>query len=143
MAQNETKLASYYNTPFTRVCLGMTRNGVTNWIVVSHTASSLYRVIADGDYSATNLGSAEWKSLINGASLQTNCNREGFNVRCSNLQKSRIGIAGDNQKNCNSCNSGIGFGITRKHFKWSSGNIYYRSNIMHKKMQSFGFIFVQ
>ena len=122
----------------------MTRNGVTNWIVVNHTASSLYRVIAGENYSETNVGRAEWKSLINDASLQENCNREGFNVKCANLQKSRIGIAGDNKRNCNSCKSGIGFGITRKHFKWSSGNIHYRSNIKTEiQLQSFGYIFVQ
>ena len=145
LTQNETKLASYHNTPFKKVCLGMTRNNVTNWILVSYTATTLYSVIADGDYRKANVGRKEWMSLINGASLQENCNMEGFNVQCSwPGRKSRIGILGNNKNKCDSCNSVIGFGIEMRKWKWSSGNIYYRDqqdiDIKHK---TFGYIFVQ
>ena len=64
LTQNEAKLASYHNTPLTKLCLGMSQNGVTNWILVNYTATSLYSVIADGNYHATNVERAEWISLI-------------------------------------------------------------------------------
>jgi len=48
-----------------------------------------------------------WKTLIGSqASLQRNCNKEGFNVA---IGKARIGIVGNNENDCNSCDSRIGF----------------------------------
>ena len=117
MAQNETKLASYHNTPFTKLCLGMTRNDVTNWILVKHTATSLYSVIADGELPR-NKGRAEWMSLLNDAVLQSACNKEGFNARCSWPRRmSRIGILGDDKDDCSSCDTVIGFGFEMKSLK--------------------------
>ena len=124
----------------------MTRTDVTNWILVNYTATSLYSVIADGNYSETNVGRAEWMTLINGASLQQNCNKEGFNAECSIYQrKSRIGILGNNGENCKYCNTVIGFGIEIVDRKWSSGNIYYKSKppTADIKLKTFGYIFVQ
>ena len=46
----------------------------------SYSASSLYSLIADGEYRPTNLGRNKWKWLISGSSLQYSCNKEGFNV---------------------------------------------------------------
>ncbi len=114
LTESETKLASYYNTPFTKVCLGMKVNNVTNWILLNHTASSLYSVIADGNYIETNAGRAEWVSLIKGASLQPKCNKEGFNLQPNPGMKLRIGFAGNNENNCNTSDSLIGFGIKDK-----------------------------
>ena len=152
LTQNEAKLASYGNTPFTKICLGMTRNDATNWILVNHAAKSLYSVIADGSYThfASNAGRAEWMSLINDASLQKHCNREGFNVQFSYRHlKLRIGIAGNNEDNCDSCDSAIGFGIEIKNtflflttnFKWSSGNLKFQT-LQNKKVKTFGYILV-
>ena len=117
----------------------MTWNDVTNWILVNYTATSLFSVIADGNYHETNVGREEWMSLINGASLQHNCNMEGFNVQCSwSGRKSRIGIFGNNEDDCTSCDSVIGFGVEMKKRNWSSGNIHGENN-----KKSFGYIFVQ
>ena len=124
----------------------MTRNDVTNWILVNYTATSLYSVIADEKNRETNVGRAEWMTLINNASLQQNCNKEGFNVKCSGYKRqSRIGILGNNEKNCEYCNTVIGFGIEIIDRKWSSGNIYYISNppTVDIKLKTFGYIFVQ
>ena len=85
------------------------------FIAFNKTASSLYSLIADGIYRSTSLGRNTWKALIGPqASLQTNCSREGFNV-VSDLDddywpKARIGIVGNNQNDCYTCDSGIGFG---------------------------------
>ena len=139
LRKNEAKLASYHNTPFTKLCLGMKENDVTNWIIVNYNATSLYSVIADGNYRKTNAGRAEWISLINGAQLQSKCSKEGFNVKCSSHNlKLRIGIAGNNENDCDTCDSAIGFGIEIKLWKWSCGNI----NFSPQK-KTFGYIFVQ
>ena len=83
-----------------------------NFIVINKQANSLYSLIADGQYRATTLGRNTWKTLIGSqASLQTKCNKEGFNVVGSNSHsKARIGILGNGQNDCNSCDSRIGFG---------------------------------
>ena len=82
-------------------------------VVVMKHALSLYSLIADGQYRATSLGRITWKSLIGShASLQTNCNKEGFNVAAdqSGWAKARIGILGNNENDCKTCDSRIGFG---------------------------------
>ena len=109
----ETKLPSYWNTSFSKICLGMKIDQEIKFIVINMTASSLYSLIADGQYRRTSLGRDTWKSLIGSdASLQKNCNKEGFNAASSEKEKSkaRIGIISNNGDNCNSCNSRIGFG---------------------------------
>ena len=87
------------------------------FIVINRTASSLYSLIADGQYRNTSLGRDTWKSLIgSNASLEIKCNKEGFNTLCDwNMRsKARIGIVGNKGNNCNSCNSRIGFGTGGK-----------------------------
>ena len=109
----ETKLPTYWTTPFTKICLGMKAEGQTKFISVdlNSKASSLHSLIADGTYRATSLGRDEWKSLVPGASLQSNCNREGFNaIASSGYSKARIGITSNNENDCSSNDSRVGFG---------------------------------
>ena len=83
------------------------------FIVINKQASSLYSLIADGQYRATSLGRDTWKTLIGSqASLQPNCNKEEFNVECfySYRSKARIGLLGNNENDCESADSRIGFG---------------------------------
>jgi hypothetical protein len=47
LTEKESKLASYWNTPFKKICLGMTVNGDRRWMVLDYEASSLYSVIAE------------------------------------------------------------------------------------------------
>ncbi|KAL9951897.1 hypothetical protein ACROYT_G044640 [Oculina patagonica] len=111
----ETKLPTYWNTPFTKICLGMKFPGKgTDFIVIDKKASSLYALIADGKYRPTSLGRDMWKALIgSAANLQPNCNREGFNAvsdKADIYSRARIGIASNNENECVSCDSRIGFG---------------------------------
>ena len=109
----ETKLPTYWNTSFSKICLGMKVGNVTNFLVVNKQADSLHSLIADGQYRATSLGRDTWKTLIGSqASLQSNCNKEGFNAVGSNIQhsKARIGITNNEQNDCNSCDSRLGLG---------------------------------
>ena len=82
------------------------------FIVITNQANSLYSLIADGKYRSTSLGRVTWKTLIGSqASLQPNCNKEGFNVECGeDASKARIGFVCNNQDECVSCDSRIGFG---------------------------------
>ena len=86
--------------------------------VINKQASSLYSLITDGQYHDTLLGRDTWKTLIESeASLQTGCNKEGFNARCSDSShaKARIGILGNEGNLCSNCDSRIGFGTGGLH----------------------------
>ena len=83
-----------------------------NSIVINKQANSLHSLIADGYYRSTSLGRDTWKKLIGQrASLQRNCNKEGFNALSKLYQsKVRIGIISNEQNDCISPDSRIGFG---------------------------------
>ena len=109
----QTKLPTYWNTPFSKICLGMKIGKQIRFLVINKQAQSLYALIADGKYRAASLGRNKWKTLIGSqASLQTRCNKEGFNAAGSDKgsSKARIGIIGNNEKDCGTTDSRIGFG---------------------------------
>ena len=111
--KQETKLPTYWNTSFSKICLGMKIGQQLGFIVINKQADSLHSLIADGRYRATSLGREKWKELIGSqGSLQKKGNKEGFNVVCSSKghSKARIGIVSDGGENCDSCDSRIGFG---------------------------------
>ena len=110
--KQETKLPTYWSTHFSKICLGMRLGQQVRFIMIHKHANSLYSLIADGKYRATSLGRLLWKTLLGSqTSLQQHCNLEGFNVSPSaNAQRARIGILGNNQKDCNTSDSRIGFG---------------------------------
>lgn len=112
---NESKLPTYWNTPFTKICLIMKIKGrpTTRFLVLNEKARSLYALIADDKYRKTKVGRGAWKKLIGPeASLQLSCYREGFNVAGNNksFSKARIGYVADQENDCLSCDSRIGFG---------------------------------
>ncbi|CAH3143014.1 unnamed protein product [Porites lobata] len=111
----EAKMPSFWSNPFTKLCLGMRVVGEQiNWILVNHSAVSLHDLLSNNNYTQTQVGRATWKSLVNKSSLQNNCNMEGFNVVShtgkDNSAITRIGIISNNENDCSSCNSRIGFG---------------------------------
>ena len=144
----ETKLPSYWNTSFSKICLGLKIGQQIKFIVINKQANSLYSLIADGKHRSTSLGRDKWKSLIgSNASLQDNCNKEGFNAYSSQWQKSkaRIGIISNNGDDCGSCNSRIGFGTGGHPDKTNScGNEAVDSpDNGHKHIKAMGYILVQ
>jgi len=112
----ETKLPTFWNTSFSKICLGMKIGQQIKFIVINKHADSLHSLIADGQYRNTSLGRNTWKILIGReASLQTGCNKEGFNAVCDNVHsRARIGFLG-NDGDCSSCDSRIGFGTGGLH----------------------------
>ena len=138
----ETKLPTYWITPFSKICLGMKNlDGKINFIVINKQADSLYSLIADGQYRATSLGRNTWKTLIGSkASLQINCNKEGFNVVTN--RKARIGIFGNNENNCITCDSMIGIGADNVDV--TTGNVaMYGGDNGDRRTRAMGYILVQ
>ena len=128
----------------------MTVNGETRWMKLDYDASSLYSVIADGNYRRTTAGRAAWKSLIAGSSLQPYCNEEGFGIFYHNEIKIRLGYLANNQNRCPQSDSCIGFGISYSmacplESNITCGNIAQCSNNDNGKKltPAFGYILVQ
>ena len=120
--QMETKLPTYWNTSFSKICLGMKIDQQLRFIAINKQADSLYSLIADGQYRPTNLGRDAWRSLIGPkASSQIYCNREGFNLYPLNpfwqfkAPIARIGFVTNNANNCHDVDSRIGFGTGGPH----------------------------
>lgn len=119
-----------------------------SFIAIDKPASSLYSLIADGKYRATSLGRNMWKRLIGSrASLQHNCNKEGFNVVCTRPRnsKARIGYIANQENDCGSCDSRIGFGTGGYHDDSNTcGNeaAYYPDN-GNRHIRAMGYILVQ
>ena len=117
------------------------------FVFIHKKASSLHSLIADGNYRATSLGRNTWKMLIGSqASLQTGCNKEGFNVACSDSRasKARIGFVCNNQNDCGTCDSRIGFGAGGYNDDSNTcGNEAMWGDNGHKHFKTMGYILVQ
>ena len=120
----------------------------SKFIVINKQANSLYSLIADGQYRSTSLGRDKWKSVVGpDASLQLTCNKEGFNAECTMTarSKARIGILANEDGDCHSCNSRIGFGTGGKHDDSNTcGNIAKRdADNGDQLIKALGYILVQ
>ena len=144
----ETKLPTYWKTNFSKICLGMKNGHNTSFTVIYRKASSLFSLIADGKYRRTSLGLETWKSLIGtDGSLQKYCGKEGFNARSDRppFSKARIGILGNNEEDCTTCDSRIGFGIEgNKGEPYTCGNVAkHDPDNKDKNIKTMGYILVQ
>ena len=100
----KTKLLSYWNTSFSKICLGIKIGQQVNFVAITKKANSLFYLIADGQYRALH-----W--VVTSGSLRLlYCSKEGLNVGCTNQNSARIGILGNNGNKCSSCDSRLGFG---------------------------------
>ena len=110
------------------------------FIFINKTAESLYSLIADGKYHATSLGRDTWKKVVGSqASLQQNCNKEGFNVKGGN-SKARIGVIANQENDCLTCDSRIGFGTGGDN---SCGNVAtHKPDNGNKHIRAMGYILV-
>jgi len=143
----ETKLPTYWNTSFSKICLGMKVGQKINFVVIDKQADSLHALIADDQYRATSRGRDTWKSLIGSqAYLQTGCNMEGFNAKCNHsaASKARIGIVSNEIYKCNHCDSRIGFGTGGypDNSNTCGNGANFQSDNGYKKIKAMGFILV-
>ena len=118
------------------------------FIVINQQADSLHSLIADGKHRNTSLGRNMWKLLIGSqASLQSHCNKEGFNAVGDNphYSKARIGITANQQNDCSSCNSRIGFGTGGLYddFNTCGNEATYSPDNENKHIKAMGYILVQ
>jgi subtilisin-like proprotein convertase family protein len=106
----EAKLMSFVKLPFTQMRVGMKVAGATKWLLLTQTGTSLMDLMK-GAVAYTSLGRAAWKSLVAGSSAQPYCNREGFNISCGS-RAVRLGFLTNQENDCNSCDSFLGYGHT-------------------------------
>ena len=144
----ETKLPTFWTTSFSKICLGIKIGNQLRFIVINKRADSLHSLIADGKYRNTSLGRETWKWLIGSqASLQPKCSKEGFNAvgDSPSYSKARIGITANQQNDCSSCNSRIGFGTGGRYDDSNTcGNeATYSPDNGNKHIKAMGYILVQ
>ena len=121
---------------------------VVKFLVINKQANSLYSLIADEQYRNTSLGRDTWKTLIGSeASLQLNCNMEGFNAfgARNDRSKARIGILGNNENDCSSLNSRIGFGTggNPNDYNTCGNEAVIEPDNGDKRIKAMGYILVQ
>jgi hypothetical protein len=118
---NEAKLQSYVALPFATLLIGMRDESGTRWTELTLGGSSLRDLMAT-KYHPTALGRAVWEQLPGPGSLQLYCNLEGVNVVTPQTSV-RLGIVANEQNDCLSCDSFIGFGAQHFSDKMACGNI--------------------
>lgn len=146
----ETKLATYWSTPVSKVCVGMRTDDSWNMesLIIKRTSTSLYDFLADGNYRPTKGGREVWKSILPGSTLRKGCLREGFNVHGQKPDSagSRIGVIADDKADCSSPDSFIGFGTgggtCGSERVTSCGNEPGCKTNGNKSIPAFGYIFV-
>ena len=111
----EAKYPAFSTIGFQSICIGMTYDNITEWILINKSESSLRDVFKNNRYSMTRFGVQKWKSFINGGCLQPHCNKEGFNAgKGSNKIYARIGVVSNKKvgggNECNKIQSYIGIG---------------------------------
>ena len=145
---NQHKSAAYHRLGFTQLRLGMKEGNTTRYIRVNHNAGSLHAQLADGRFrgiGGTNRNT--WKSLLSRGSLQRNCNRIGFN-NYHQYAHVRIGIIANQENDCNSPDSRIGFGGGGSACGQNSGNrvgneARCSADNGDRSTRTFGYIFVR
>ena len=157
-ADKEAKYPAFSAIAFQSVCIGMTYGNDTRWILINKSASSLFDIFKNNQYSSTTLGVEKWKSFINGGCLQPDCNREGFNAgKGGNDIFVRIGIASNKKKGggnqCNKIQSYIGIGTRlsdtkkgclKKHRGVSCGNfVMCNDGICERSVSAIGTILIK
>jgi hypothetical protein len=111
MTTTEAKFAAFNLLAGTDLRLGMTDAGTTRYLKLPLGASTtLYDRLLAGSYTASTVGRTPWTTLLASYSLQVNCNREGTNNAVGGYASVRIGILGNQEGDCGSPDSFIGFG---------------------------------
>ena len=152
----QAKLATWNLVPFTQILLGMESPIMMNqnpppgpvYLTFDQAANSLFELFSPGTYVATTQTRAAWLTTVPMNSLQPNCNREGFNNAPNGNQATRvrIGILGNNQNDCTSPDSAVGFGFggfqCQNNPFISVGNVDCLTNPVTKR-GGFGWLFVR
>merc|ERR1712059_202664 len=86
-------------------------DGSINYVKLRLSGSSLRAMVASGKQQLASSSRSDWLSLTSGfKGLQPHCNRVGINPSGGQYLRLRLGILGNNENNCNSCDSFVGVG---------------------------------
>jgi hypothetical protein len=146
--EQEAKLKSFSTISFKEVRLGMIENKIPRWIVVPlafGAAPSLEELVRNSDGVTTNVMESTWRALVESPSLQQNCKREGFNIVAKDNARARvrIGILGNNEMDCISADSLIGFGADKAHGGPSGNFARTMPDNGDKTTRTFGYVLVR
>jgi hypothetical protein len=100
--------------PYSELRLGMRFSYYpTKWLNVKHGQyASMHAAMTEGHLAFTGMTRNDWLTLANNGALQRNCNRMGYNLIANNIASARIriGILGNDDNDCITPDSFIGFG---------------------------------
>ena len=145
---NEAKLKAYSQLPIQGLRVGMSNmdGSSLNWIDVplGESFASLEAAMAEGTL-VTHAGRSAWTSLFtnDGSSALSDfsgepyCITEGINTYCAGYNM-KLGLLMNNDKDCWSCDIGLGFGISIYGASESSG--YVDQYNTWKTVPKFGYI---
>ncbi|MEZ4409600.1 MAG: fibrinogen-like YCDxxxxGGGW domain-containing protein [Polyangiales bacterium] len=106
----EAKFTGFSTLAFTNVRM-VFREGSTDRGVVLALSGTALRDRFAGASVGTSLGRANWYRLLSSPSLQPNCNAEGVNVGVGGYRRVRLGIVANQEGDCASPDSSLGFGF--------------------------------
>jgi hypothetical protein len=118
---SEAKLASYSRLPFANLLIGLRVGTTIHFALLAIGGSSLRDLMATG-YHPSALGHGGWLTISEGL-LQPYCNVEGVNVSTP-MASVRLGIVANENNDCNTCDSFVGFGG-----RYQSSNSYSCGNL--------------
>ncbi len=105
------RMAGYATLPVTAVKIVFVVQGQPRTLILPVAAKSLHALVT-GPAVKTTASVVAWQALLPKGSLQGHCLLQGFDVAAPNGVKARIGIFGNNEKDCGSVDSWIGLGAT-------------------------------
>jgi hypothetical protein len=115
-ATMEYKSPLFNAYPYSELRLGMRINGTTNWLEIKHGhTSSMLAAMTGGQIVFSGTTRKDWLALAHNGALQPNCDRRGYFLGPGNSRTVylRIGIVGNDQNDCDSPDSFVGFGSKR------------------------------
>jgi hypothetical protein len=153
LSKTEAKFASFSNIKVAEVAGVIDTAGVLRTVKVAQVADSL-QALFSGPFVATNVTRTEWMKLVPGSGLQPNCNKEGFNNELTGFSKVRFGILGNQENDCNSPDSFVGFGTAGGPCNAGNAAVGNKASCApvldvdgaatgDKLIQSFGYLFVR
>ena len=108
-SKENARHGGYATLPVKQVRIGMVVGGITRTLTVDASGPSL-RAMLTGKPIATKADLLQWEALLPKGSLQAHCHSQGLAVVASNGAKVRVGILGNNEKDCGSVDSWLGLG---------------------------------
>ncbi len=105
------RLAGYTTLGVSQVRVTLVSAGQPRSLVLPAKAANL-RALLTGAAVKTTASVLQWEALLPKGSLQDHCLLQGFHVAAPNGVKVRIGILGNNEKDCGSVDSWLGVGAT-------------------------------